>query len=179
MTGGSLAFKDMEDTQVEPRTKTLANGAIYDLDKGRIIANPGGGTAAITKENSSAYHARRQELKQQRILAGAAKALEAGMPGAWTTPDEGDVVEAIAEAVMQNALNPDSKKQIDAAKFILNEAGLSSSRERGNAEVSTPGAITADPETLMRLLSLMESETQHRADQARAVDAVATDTRNE
>ncbi len=51
----------MDETQIQPRTKVLKNGAVYDLDKGRIVANPGGGTTAITKETASLLKRRRQE----------------------------------------------------------------------------------------------------------------------
>lgn len=165
----------MEDTQVEPRLKTLKNGAIYDLDKGRIVSSVNV-TTKITPERSVEMQSRRQELKQQRIMAGAAKTLERS--GDWETPNDMDVVEAIAEAVMMNALNPDSKKQIDAAKFILTEAGLSSARERGGSDVS-PNAITAPPAALAELLDIIDRRQAAAIDKARAVDVVATDTRND
>ena len=44
---------DIDDTfekggVIVPRYKTLANGAIYDLQAGHICANPGGVSTAIT-----------------------------------------------------------------------------------------------------------------------------------
>jgi hypothetical protein len=167
----------MEDTQVittNTRTKVLSNGAVYDLDKKRIVANPGGGTTAITSEKASEFHARRQELKRQRIMAGAAKVLE--RVGDWETPNDMDVVEAIGEAVMENALDVDSKKQIEAAKFILTEAGLSAADARRGNEQDSGNSISGSPEALMRLVALLEAERSAAVDRARAIDVTATDT---
>jgi hypothetical protein len=166
----------MEDTQVEPRTKVLKNGAVYDLDKKRIVANPGGGTTAITSETASEFHARRRELKQQRIIAGAAKVLESS--GDWETPNDLDVVEAIGEAVMVNAMDPDSKKQIDAAKFILTEAGLSEANSRRENTPAQPGSISGSPDALMQLVGMIEAERAAAVERARAVDVNSTDIRN-
>jgi hypothetical protein len=169
----------MEDIQTNNgRTKVLANGAVYDLDKKRIVANPGGGTTAITSETASQLHARRQELKQQRLMAGAAKVLE--RTGDWDMPGDLDVVEAIGEAAMEKALDIDSKGQIDAAKFILTEAGLSAANSRReNTPDGSGSGITGSPEALMQLVAMIEAERRHAIDQARAVDAESTDIRNE
>src|SRR3990172_12543550 len=42
------------------------NGALRDPDTGRIVANPGGGTTAITPANASEYH---QLYAQKRLEA--------------------------------------------------------------------------------------------------------------
>jgi hypothetical protein len=167
----------MEDTQVittNTRTKVLSNGAVYDLDKKRIVANPGGGTTAITSEKASEFHARRQELKRQRIIAGAAKVLE--RVGDWEKPDDLDVVEAIGEAVMEKALDVDSKGQIAAAQFILTEAGLSAAQARREDAGGGENSISGSPEALMRLVELLEAERSAAVDRARAIDVTATDT---
>lgn len=167
----------MDEIITEPRTKVLKNGAVYDLDKGRIVANPGGGTTAITSETASQLHARRQELKQQRLMAGAAKVLE--RLGDWTDPNDMDVVEAVGEAVMENAINPDSKKQIDAAKFLFTEAGLTVAQSRRENAADAPNSITGSPEALMQLVTMIEQDRRQAVDQARAIDVEATDIRNE
>jgi hypothetical protein len=125
----------------------------------------------ITQEKSSEFHRRRQELKQERIIAGAAKVLE--RTGGWELPNELDVVEAIGEAVMENALDLDSKKQIEAAKFILAEAGLSASQSQRENTQAPPGSIVADPDALHRLLELIEQDKQAAVERARAIDAGA------
>jgi hypothetical protein len=143
------------------------NGMERDANTGRMVRPP---TAAlITPEKANDFLRRRQELKQERIIAGAAKVLE--RTGGWELPNELDVVEAIGEAVMEKALDIDNKGQIDAAKFILAEAGLSASQSQRENAPTQPGAITGDPETMMRLFELMEKDKQQAVDRARAVDA--------
>lgn len=59
---------------VEGQYKTLSNGAVYDLEAKRIVANPGGGTKAITQANASAYHQARREKMRQAAAAAIARA---------------------------------------------------------------------------------------------------------
>jgi len=58
----------------EGQYKTLSNGAIYDLEAKRIVANPGGGSKAITQANASAYHQARREKMRQAASAAIARA---------------------------------------------------------------------------------------------------------
>jgi hypothetical protein len=170
----------MDETQVitnNDRVKVLANGAVYDLDKKRIVANPGGGSTAITSQRASELHARRRELKQLRIMEGAAKLLE--RTGEWTAPDDMDVVEAIGEAAMMRAMDPKAKGQIEAAKFILVESGLSAADSQRENASAPPGTIVAAPGALVELLDLLERQRSAAVDRSRAVDVESTDTRNE
>jgi hypothetical protein len=165
----------MEDTQVittNARTKVLSNGAVYDMDKKKIVAG-----AVLTSDKAKELVKRRMELKQERVLAGAAKVLE--RTGDWDTPADLDVVEAIAEAAMEKALDVDSKGQIDAAKFILTEAGLSAAQARREDAPGAPGSISGSPEALMRLVALLEAERSAAVDRSRAIDVESTDIRNE
>jgi hypothetical protein len=59
------------------------------------------------------------EKKREALVRGAGRALEMKQPGEWDMPTSLDVVEALGEAVMMKALNPDNPKQVDAARFIL------------------------------------------------------------
>lgn len=59
------------DTDTQPRTKVLANGAVYDYDKGRIVANPGGGTQAITSDTAHDM-LRARALKRARLATEGA-----------------------------------------------------------------------------------------------------------
>jgi len=132
------AMEETQEDQAKPRTRILENGAVYDIDKGRIVANPGGGKYAITAQNSSAYHARRQEIKQQKLLEGAAKHLQKASKSV-ELPSDMQVVEAIGTAVMEKALDPKSVKQVDAARFILQESGLAESQQ----QPAQPGSVHA------------------------------------
>lgn len=114
--------------ETQERYRTLANGAIYDMEKKRITANPGGGKYAITSENASEFHAKRQEKKRAAIEAGAAAAVETLMPGVFTGED-GDWIEAVAQQVAYKALDKLDPKQVDAARFLLTEAGLSEAKQ--------------------------------------------------
>lgn len=98
------------------------NGMKRDADTGRMLHPP---TASLidSSEKSNAYHRQRQEQKRARILAGAAKHLAKGRKDRM--PTDMDVVEAIGESVMQKALDPKNAKQVDAARFVLQEGGLS------------------------------------------------------
>jgi hypothetical protein len=161
------------DTEVlTARTKVLKNGAVYDLDKKKIVSG-----ALLTSDKAKELVKRRVELKQERVLAGAAKVLE--RTGDWDMPGDLDVVEAIAEAVMEKALDVDSKGQIDAAKFILSEAGLSAANSRRDHEPDAPDSISGTPDALMALVAMIDAQRQAAVDKARAVDAESTDIRNE
>ncbi len=54
-------------------TKILANGAVYDLDRGRIVSGANI-TTKITPENAIAYNRRRQEKTAHMIRQGLVKA---------------------------------------------------------------------------------------------------------
>lgn len=140
----------MDDTSTpataSPRTKILANGAVYDLDKGRIVANPGGGRAAITKETSSAYHARRQQKKRALIARVASEAVERGDFRARY----GDMafVAAIAETALMKATTPDDPKAVDAARFLLQETGLAEPRQAAGA----PASVQAEQAVVLQVI---------------------------
>ena len=53
-------------------TKVLKNGAIYSLDTKRIVANPNGGTAAISQANASAM----SNLRWQKVAEAQSHAIE-------------------------------------------------------------------------------------------------------
>ena len=52
------------------RYRVLSNGAIFDNDIKRIVANPGGGTKAITKANSSELRSLWKAQKARAKLRG-------------------------------------------------------------------------------------------------------------
>jgi hypothetical protein len=97
------------------------SGAEFDTSIGRLCKPPT--KTIITAENSAEYYRRRVQLKQERLMLGAAEYLAKRI--ADRMPDDGDVLQAIGYTAMQRADNTDSKntKQIDAAKLIINEGG--------------------------------------------------------
>jgi hypothetical protein len=120
------------------------NGMEKDATTGKLMRPP---TAALirTTEQANDYLRRRQELKRERILAGAAKTLERGD---WEKATDLDVVEAISEAVMMKALNPDNAKQVDAARFILTESGLAEAQQQTGTTNNTVNMIGVPDELL-------------------------------
>jgi len=99
----------------------LPNGAIYDLEKGRIVANPGGGSHAITSANAHEYLAMRQAKRQALAKEAANSAVE---NGEFKARYEGDAyfVEII-NAAQRKATNIDDPKMIEAARFVLQLTG--------------------------------------------------------
>lgn len=134
---GDMAVNTPLPVDASPRTKVLSNGAVYDLDKGRIVANPGGGKHAITSDNARDMVNIRMEQKRQRLMAGAnaVVAREGTFDGVGL-----DFAEAIGEAVTLAALDPTSNQQVKAAEFLFREAGIG---ERQAAQDTAGGTIGA------------------------------------
>lgn len=121
------------------RTKVLRNGAIYDMDKKRIVAvkpELAETNTQITSDNAGAMQARRHEIKRQRLIDGANRIAAEG--GDYDGTDY-DFIEAIGEAQMRIALNVDSVKSTDAARFLVTEAGLSDKQQ-----AQTPAETASD-----------------------------------
>ena len=151
--------------------RVYKNGAIFDKDKGRIVAlrpELAEKNTQITKENTSEMAARRLEKKRSRIEAGAMAAVEEKLPDAFTG-DDGDWIEAVAQQVAHKALDPNDPKQVDAARFLLQEAGLSDARQ----QPATPAEAVGD---ILRELAAVAREIAEatRRDDADIVDGTAT-----
>lgn len=128
------------------------NGMEKDASNGHIVKPPPA-TLIMDTVKSTELHRARQERKRQAVLRGAARTLERGD---WEKATDLDVVEAIAEAVTIKALNPDNAKQVDAARFILQESGLAASQERDGAEI--PAGAPSKLYLLIAQLREMESD---------------------
>jgi hypothetical protein len=115
----------------ESRTKVLKNGAVYDLDKKRIVQGQ-----RLTSAEASALGQRKYQRKREVIAAAAAAAVERGDYRAAYGDDAW--IAAIAEAQYIKATTPDDPKSTDAARFLLQETGLS---ER-DAASQPPAAVT-------------------------------------
>ena len=153
-------------------TKILSNGAVYDMEKKRIVANPGGGKYAITSENASEFHAKRQEKKRAVIAAAAAEAVE--NDALRRTHGDEAWIAAIAQAQFLKATTPDDPKSTDAARFLLQEAGLSDARQ----QPATPAEAVGD---ILRELAAVAREIAEatRRDDADIVDGVAATTHSD
>ena len=94
----------------------------------------------ITQANSGELQAKRHELKRAAIARGANAVVAEG--GKYDGTDL-DFIEAIAEVQTIKALNPDDPKSTDAARFILQEAGLSDKQAQPAQEANTADIIAA------------------------------------
>lgn len=105
--------------------RVLANGAVYDMQKKRIVDSRNV-TTKITSENAVDFQSRRQELKRA-ALARAANAVAMQGGGVDGRAMDGDLayVEAIGEAMTMKALTINDPKAVDAARFIFAETGIS------------------------------------------------------
>ena len=129
-----------DDIQViEPKTKTLRNGAVYSYETHKIIKG-----APMDAAKASALATARQQLKRQVVAQAANAAVERQQ---WRT-DYGDNawIAAIADNAMVKATTPDDPKAIDAARFLLQEAGLAEQRQAPlvQAESITLNVLVAD-----------------------------------
>ena len=121
--------------------KILKNGAVYDLDKGRIVANPGGGTTAITQANAT-------ELINSRWERYRNSAVE-GLAAAGAVNNRVDAWAWIVEKQAGLAADPDrGRASTEAARFVgsavgaMPERGAAGANSGGdNVNISVPGAF--------------------------------------
>lgn len=138
------------------------SGAQYDVCCGKLAGAPK--HAQFTRETALVAVERRAELKREAVARGAAKILERS--GEWEAPNDIDVAEALGEAVMLKALNPDNPKQVDAARFILQETGMAESQTSSNASPSNFAAASAFGSELARQFAQIVSDVLTAQSQA-------------
>ena len=137
-------------------TKVLANGAVYDLDKGRIVANPGGGKSAITRENASAYLRKRQEKTAHMIRQGLIKA--SGSASAY------EAIALGAEHLYRGVLDPteDLEKRRKAWLSVGKQAELLS--EGVQTSDKTGSSVTLAGGDVSKLLDVISQVISSRQD---------------
>ena len=114
----------------ETRTKILANGAIYDMDRGRIVSmrpDLASKNTQITQANTGVMQAKRVEQKRAALARGAQRVLEAS--GRIPASDM-EFVEVIGESLMASATDPSNRQQVRAAELLIRETGLSERTEQ-------------------------------------------------
>ena len=159
--------------------RTLANGAVYDMVKKRIVSNPGGGTTAITPETAIEYNDIQKQQKQEALRRAAnAVAMQGGSVDGHALDGDLAFVEAIGEAMTMKALSVGDPKAVDAARFIFNETGISekqTSGEQAGAQLLT-AALNAEAAGALERVWRAVMDKQAPPD---AINVPATDTRNE
>lgn len=134
------------NTGMGENTKVLKNGAIYDMDKKRIVTvkpELAEKNTQITPENAGRFQAHRQERKREIMRQAAAEAVERDdYKARW---GEDAWIAAITEAQYIKATTPDDPKSTDAARFLLQETGIAEAKgqaqggEAVNISLSVPG----------------------------------------
>ena len=112
------------------------NGMERNADNGRMMRPPT--SALITPETANVLQRRRQEKKREAIIAAANAAVERG--DYRETYGDLAFTAAIAEAQYIKATTPDDPKSTDAARFLMQESGLS---ETNRSAVDIPAAAVA------------------------------------
>lgn len=107
--------------------KRLSNGAIYGAKEGRIVANPKGGTTAITQASSSALLARKVE--KGRAIATEALNTIAGPNLRHYGNDAGyfAVIKKLADSVMEST---SLRGQVEATRLLAQVAGYMGDRDQ-------------------------------------------------
>jgi hypothetical protein len=163
----------MEDTQVESRTKVLKNGAVYDLDRGRIVSSKNV-TTKITSENAVALSRKRHEANRRAVVRAVVGEAQSIDPTVQTPADAYGLLMANQYTKLLDSQKPDVGQAEKLGKIMTGMDLEISQREN---TPPPPGSIIADPDALHRLLELIEADKRQAVDRARAVDA--TDTRND
>jgi Rps23 Pro-64 3,4-dihydroxylase Tpa1-like proline 4-hydroxylase len=153
------------------------SGAHYNVTRKHLVKAPE--SALITPEKSAKYKEQMAEQKRDAIMRGAGKALERIQSGEWSTPNKIDVVEALAEAIMEKALNPDNAKQVDAARFILQEGGMAETQTKTNTEAQQFADLASAAGQLVAFLRDLHNSGPVIDVTAQDVPALDTDIRNE
>lgn len=124
--------------------RTLANGAIYDTIKKKIVGNDASlavRNTQITTETAGALQARGVELKREAMRRAANRvAAQGGSVDGSEMRGDLAFVEAIGEAMTMKALTVNDPKAVDAARFVYLEAGIAE-RQQTTADIQPNDAI--------------------------------------
>ena len=119
------------------RYRTLKNGAIYDLEAGRIAANPPGGTTtAITQANAAAMATSRWD----KVYSAARHGMRTASGSASSLRALSNMVEA------QYKLAIDIEKgraSTEAARYVAQQAGYMPNERTNSVEMPGDGGVLA------------------------------------
>ena len=134
----------------KPRLKTLANGAVYDLDRKRIASNPPGGTTnAITQAQAGAMANLRWERARREWINGGKVAIKhingKNMP-VWA---------AIGANIATIAATKQGREAVEAARLFGQNAGWTAGADSTPGTQITNNILAIDGSSLDRLLGLL------------------------
>ena len=131
-------------------TKILANGAIYDLDKGRIIGNPGGGTTAITQAQSSAMANLRWDRYRQAAADGGMLAAKTLSPSNVT---EYDAFVLMSANIARLAMEKSDRTAVEAYRAYSQAVGYTAKQDQDSIQPVNITNIVGDNALRMVLLA--------------------------
>ena len=121
---------------------------------------------------------RKLERKRERIQAGALAAVRDKLPDKFDGLGD-DWVEAIAEAVTYKALDRLDPKQVDAARFLLQETGLSEPKQVQNAPIQAQNVYILQVEEYVARLLGGDNSNYRKHSEPDTIDATFADAGNE
>lgn len=152
-----MAERVKEYTDVDTGLELIEydDGMIRRKDNGHIFKPAPG--RIITAENSIALHRARKERKQNLVREVASSHVGAEK----FKLQHGDMayIAAMSEKIMEKAMRPGDPKQVEAARFLMREAGDSSEDESEGNE----GALTQVREIIRDVARLVDQAAQLRA----------------
>jgi hypothetical protein len=118
--------KEYDDPETGLRLIEYDNGMIRRADNGYIY-KPSEQLMIKDSQDSIALHRARRELKRQIVRETASANVNAEKYGA----QHGDMayIAALTEKITEKAMNPKDPKQVDAARFLMKEAGDSEDQD--------------------------------------------------
>lgn len=138
--------------------RVLANGAVYDMNKKRIV-NSKNVTTKITSENAVALQSRQQEMKREALTRAAnAVAEQGGTVDGREFAGDMAFIEAIGEAMTMKALTVNDPKAVEAARFIFRETGISERDETSTAKDNESALAALGREAIAQLLARAQQQ---------------------
>jgi hypothetical protein len=167
-----MATNTLMTGDLPPNIRVYKNGALYDTDKGRIVGiRPELATknTQITAQNTGDFLAKRLDKKRNTIIAAANEAVESND----LRIRYGDMafVADISRVMHMKATTPDDPKAVDAARFLLQESGLSDKQ----AAQQQPPSVGDVAGLVSALASFVSAVTQGNDTYTNAIDAEITD----
>ena len=117
------------------------NGALRDTETGHFVQGGVVTTAIASPSQAREMVARKMEIKQARLMAGANRFVAKG--GEYDGTDL-DFVEVIGEVQMAIAANPmNGSDATRAAQFLVNEAGIGEKQAQAQGAGDSVGVLRA------------------------------------
>ena len=157
---------DIQNTQTEPRTKVLKNGAVYDFDKKHIVKAPTN-TPERQAQASTLARTRWENYRRSAVkrITGEARSVD------MTVSTGADAFGLVAAKQFSALMDSDKPKLDDLERLYKMMTGVTVANSQREDALAPAGAISAAPETLLHLAELIERERSAAVDRARAIDA--------